>query len=242
MVDSPHCVVPFIRDSQLVVMNLTSDFMTICHQSTVPASQTTQSANPEVSDVVQALPMGGRIVSHSLPVYSANPMTTVSKQLEDISPVDWRINFDETNFYPNTYGFSLPSNCRVHTLFLSNNNQVQKLQPDRMVQARALLYLYGITVSQARRLYGVPSDHEDSSNYLPINDSGPITSQAVYYNQTKNNLGFICFQLNTLGFDTKIKNQVWTDGPYDIETEQDVILKKLIAMEAARSDMNIVQN
>lgn len=230
MVEAPHCIVPFVREDQLIVMNLSSDFMTICHQAGI---KNPLSSGSDVTELDKPSPT--RTTSHSLPVFSSNPIETVSKQLEDISPVDWRINFEETNFYPNKFGFSLPSSCRVHTLFLSNNSQVLKLQPDRMVQARALLYLYGVTVAQARRLYGAPMDHEDNSNYLPINDNGPITAQAVYYNQTKNNLGFVCFQLNTLGFNTKIKNQVWTDGPYDIEMENDIILKKLIALEAARS-------
>lgn len=58
----------------------------------------------------------------------------------------------------------------------------------------------------------------------------------MYYNQSKNNLGFICFQLNTLAFESEVKNQVWSDGPYDIVEDQEIILRKLIALEAARKE------
>lgn len=193
MVESPHCVIPFQRDGELIVMNLTSDFMTICHQTTVRSPSTGSEESEKKESVLGRISSrddqkeeskktqseGERIVTHSLPLFSTDPVSTVSRSLDDIFPVDWRINFDETNFYPTTYGFSLPSNCRVHTLFLSNNSQVLKLQPDRMVQARALLYLYGITVAQARRIYGLPNDFTHVSNYFPINDSGPITAQVI---------------------------------------------------------------
>lgn len=185
MVESPHCVIPFQRDGELIVMNLTSDFMTICHQTTVrsPSIGSGESSEEDgrKEQELRGSEEGERRITHPLPLFSNNPMSTVSRSLDDIHPVDWRINFDETNFYPTTYGFSLPSNCRVHTLFLSNNSQVMKLQPDRMVQARALLYLYGITVAQARRLYCLPSDFTHPRNYLPISDSGPITAQVINY-------------------------------------------------------------
>lgn len=184
MVESPHCVIPFQRDGKLIVMNLTSDFMTICHQATVRSASISSGQRSEQEGSKERMSPKddeGRTVTHSLPLFSSDPGSTVSRSLEDIFPVDWRINFDETNFYPTTYGFSLPSNCRVHTLFLSNNSQVLKLQPDRLVQARALLYLYGITVAQGRRLHGLPSDFTHPTNYLPIHDSGPITAQVITF-------------------------------------------------------------
>lgn len=64
----------------------------------------------------------------------------------------------------------------------------------------------------------------------------------MYYNQAKENLGFICFQLNTLAFESKVKNQVWSDGPYDIFEDQEIILRKLVALEAARRETPVTVN
>ena len=208
-VDAPHLVVPFEREGTTCILDLAMEFLTATRHNILPAGS-------------PASPMASSL-------FSTSPLVTVDRSLDNIYPADWRINFEETNFYTEDFGTGVPADAKIHTVFLSNNLVNMKLQPDRMVQARTLLYAYGLAVSQARHSSGDPRDFKDPENYKELPD--PITIQLVYYNATKQNIGFMCFQLNTLSFTSDIKNQVWSDGPYDLNLEEETILRKMISFQ-----------
>lgn len=93
---------------------------------------------------------------------------------------------------------------------------------------RNILFSYGYAAAQFRRWYGNWDDFRDPTNYVDLDK--PILINCIDYNRSKNTVGFACFQLNTLRFDSEIKNQVWMDGPFSIEDDQEKILKKVIAI------------
>jgi hypothetical protein len=163
----------------------------------------------------------------------------------DIHPLNWQINFDETNFYPIEYGFEVPASSSIHSIFVSMGIQSVKPIPDRMIQGKALMYCYGFAAAQARRLYGNPQDFDHPDNYKEL--PKPVTIQLAFANESKKNLGFVCFQLNTLSFDSQVKNQVWFDGPhsYEYEVDRETILRKMVAFQLHGVDAaprNITQN
>lgn len=215
IVDWPAAMIPFERDGHLCLLDLKTEFVT---------------TSPSVPTWSQ------------LPVFDAHPDSTVQKSLVPISPVDWRINFDETNFYAEeeSWKIGIQQPHQIQTIFLSNNSHNPKLQPDRFVKGRSLLYLYGMAVAQARQLYG--SDRAaDPVNYTHL--PNPVTMQCVHYNMTKNNVIFLAFQLNTLSFngENSVKNQVWTEGPFNASDEQETILKKLLALNLTGAPEPVTQ-
>lgn len=224
----PTCIVPFEREESLCVLNLKTNWLTVCQVGPVPMFNRPQvSSTDGQDDPVKPNATKIELKPTPLPLFSSDPSVTLDKDLPLIDPVDWRINFEETNFYPTNFGYSIPEPFRVNTLFLTNNNANPKPQPDRMVFGRGMLYCYGYLVSLARRLYGSPKNVADESNYKDL--PKPLTIQLAFYNATKSNIGFICFQLNTLSFDSKLKNQVWLDGPHSID-ETGTLLRKFAAM------------
>lgn len=231
IIDWPACVVALEREGHRVVLDLKTEFVTVS-KDVLPKIESPVGEQQEASkkEVVKGC---------QLPVF-ASPETTFEKELFDVSPADWKINFDEVNFYPDRSswksGIKLP--YKTHTLFLTNNVVNPKPQPDRFVKGRCLLYLYGHAVAQARQLFGVPEDETDAGNYKDL--PSPVMVQGVYYNSSKNNMGFMTFQLNTTQFDSKLKNQVWSDGPYDLATDQEVLLKKLTALNLAGADSGLI--
>lgn len=240
IVDWPSLTVGFERDGHRIVIDLTTDFATLSNfaggRSLNFLPDTGNSRSNEISNNVVA----PAISRNELPIFSSTSATTVDEELFNISPVDWRINFEETNIYPREEnycdGIRLP--YKVHTMFLSNNNVNPKLQPDRFVKGRALLYAYAAAVSHARQLNQLPKDLTDPKNYIELPD--PITVQVVFYNMTKNNMGFVAFQLNTLSFESQLKNQVWFDGPYDLETQRDILLKKASVFNLAGASQSVL--
>jgi hypothetical protein len=224
IVDWPHVIVPFERDGQLCVLDLKTEFVT-----------TSAALSPESS-------VQGRSTSE-LPVFDRSPESTIEKSLIPIAPVDWSINFDETNFYPDpeTWGMRIQPHHQVQTIFLCNNNTITKPQPDRFVKGRSVLYMYSMAASRARDLYGTP-DPADPVNYTDL--PKPVTIQCMHYNITKNNVIFLAFQLNTLSFNEEksLKNQIWTEGPFDADADREVILKKLVALNLMGSHESVLQN
>lgn len=218
IVQWPKAKIAFERDGHLCVLNLATEFVTT-------------SSSPSVSSRAQ------------LPVFDSAPESTVQKTLVPIPPVTWKINFEETNFYPEkeswTLGIQKPH--QIQTIFLANNNIITKLQPDRFVKARSLLFMYGLAVAQARQLYG-SDDPQDPVNYTDL--PNPVTMQCVHYNMTKNNIIFSALQLNTLSFneENSLKNQVWTEGPFDAMQDQEAILKKLVALNLIGASDAVTQN
>lgn len=225
IVDWPAAVIPFERDGHLCLLDMTTEFVT------------TFAAPSALSS-----PDGVKRVT-GLPVFDKAPESTIPKSLVPISPVDWAINFEETNFYADedrwTTGIKPP--YQVQTIFLTNNNINRKPQPDRFVKGRSLLYMYGMAVSQARHKFG-SLDPADPVNYTDL--PTPITMQCVHYNMTKNNFIFSALQLNTLSFnqENSIKNQIWTDGPFDADEDRDLILRKLVALNLMGAHDSVVQN
>ena len=91
------------------------------------------------------------------------------------------------------------------------------------------MFCYGYASAQARNWYGNWNNFRDPINYKVLNK--PITISSIFHNDSKTSIGFCCFQLNTLSFDSKIKNQVWFDGPYDYYEQKKIILKKMTAIQ-----------
>ena len=230
----PSCIVPFERNELLCVLDLKTNWITA--QAACPVFNEPKSSNVDIQEESTSISQehSGKLAKTKfglrpvpLPLFSSEPSITLEKELPIIDPVDWRINFSETNFYPTTYDYSIPEPYRVNTIFLTNNTANPKPQPDRMVFGRGILYCYGYLVSVARRLYGLPRDPANEINYKDL--PTPLTVQLAFYNGTKSNIGFICFQLNTLSFDSNMKNQVWLDGPYSIDDTRG-LLKKFSAI------------
>lgn len=226
IVDWPVAVVPFERDGNLCVLKLGTEFVTA---STAASSITS-------SD-------GLKRVTTELPLFDKSPESTIPKSLMPIEPVDWKINFEGTNFYPGqeTWHTAIRPPHQIQTIFLTNNNVNRKLQPDRFIKARSILYLYSMAAASARFKFG-SSDPTDPLNYTDL--PKPVTMQCMHYNMTKNNVIFTALQLNTLSFneENSMKNQIWTEGPFNIDDEQDVILKKLVALNLLGAHDTVLQN
>lgn len=213
----PKAKIAFEREGHLCLLDLTTEFVTT-------------TSSPSVSSGTQ------------VPVFDPAPESTVQKTLVPIPPVTWKINFEETNFYPEKESWKLgvQKPHQIQTIFLANNNIIQRLQPDRFIKGRSLLFMYGIAVAQARRLYG-SEDPQDPVNYTDL--PTPVTMQCVHYNMTKNNVIFSALQLNTLSFneENSLKNQVWTEGPFDATQDQEAILKKLVALNLIGASGSVLQ-
>jgi hypothetical protein len=209
---SPDCTLAFERDRRRVLTDLRCDFISL----------TRVSPDNLLNNVPQT--------EHPLPPFSVEPESTVSRSLVDIAPINWQICFAKTNFYTDQVIESeLPAGCDVHTIHLSTNHFSFKPMPDRFLKGRAVMFMYGYAVRQARRLYGKPNDFANEINYRPL--PKPITIQCVFINQQKNNIGFGCFQLNTMSFDSQVKNQLWFDRMYDLNADRDLILKRMTALQ-----------
>jgi hypothetical protein len=91
------------------------------------------------------------------------------------------------------------------------------------------MFCYGYAAAQARKWYGNWDNFRDPTNYKELDK--PITINSIFHNDSKTSIGFCCFQLNTLSFDSQIKNQVWFDGPFDYLNDQETILKKMSALQ-----------
>lgn len=209
---SPDCSLAFQRDNCRVLLDLRCDFVSLTRVS------------PQ--NLLQNLPN----TEHPLAPFCADSEVTRKQSLIDIAPVNWEICFEKSHFYSNEVIESeLPAGCDVHTIYLSTNHYAFKPMPDRFLQARAMMFMYGYAVRQARRLYGDSSDFGSDRNYQPL--TKPITIQCVFINRQKNNIGFGCFQLNTTAFDSPVKNQVWFDRMYDLDDHRDLILTKLTALQ-----------
>lgn len=209
---SPECTLAFDRNGRQVITDLRCDFVTL-----TPVSE---------AKLLQNLPQTERPV----PLFCEQPSVTKDKEVVDIQPANWEICFEKTHFYPEKVDSSpLPSGSDVHTIFLSTNHYAFKPLPDRFLKARAVMFMYGYAVRQARRLYGDDLNYKSAKNYKQLNT--PITIQSVFINQLKKNIGFGCFQLNTLAFDSQVKNQLWFDEMYSLEEEPELILKKLTALQ-----------
>ena len=234
-IEWPACILALEREGHRIVMDLKTEFVTVVKDTpqvkVVPSTESDQKSSRVVTPVVQ---------SHTLPVFSSSSLTTIERPLYDISPIDWKINFDEVNFYPDPkewrMGIKLP--YKTNTIFVANNSRIPKAQPDRFVKGRCLLFMYGHAVGQARQLFGVPEDETRSENYKDLPD--PVMIQGVYFNATKNNLGFMTMQLNTTSFDSQMKNQVWSEGPFDLESDRNIILRKLTAFNLVGADSGIL--
>jgi hypothetical protein len=230
-VDWPACILALERDGHRVVMDLKTEFVTLSKEAPEikPITDNSREKTSRVVPIIQ---------SHKFPVFSSSAQSTKDMPLPDISPVDWRINFEEVNFYPDPkeWRMAVKLPYKTNTVFLTNNTVNPKPQPDRFVKARCLLYLYGHAVGQARQLFGVPEDETRNENYQDLPE--PIMIQGVYYNSSnnKNNIGFMALQLNTTAFDSGVKNQVWSDGPYSLEDDYEMILKKLTTLNLVGSD------
>lgn len=164
-------------------------------------------------------------------LFSKDVQGTKSEELIDISPINWEINFDKSHFYPLDNQLNKPSRINeqnIDTVFLGNNFNIYKPTPDRIIKGKLLLYLYGYAVGRARQLYGNHLDFQDKTNYKVLDK--PITIKGVFINYSKKNLGLACLQLNTLSFDSDIKNQAWFDGPYDVIEDQEEILRLMSLM------------
>ena len=226
IVDWPEAVVPFERDGHLCVLNLSTEFVTA--QSSLSSPQS---------------PQGQKRAASELPLFDKSPEHTIQKSLVPIDPVDWRINFDETNFYPDKEAWqtAIRPPHQIQTIFLSNNNVNRKPQPDRFIKGRSLLYMYSMAAVHARHKYG-SQDPADPVNYTDL--PKPVTMQCMHYNMTKNNVIFSALQLNTLSFNAEnsIKNQVWTDGPFDAEADEEVILRKLVALNLVGAHDSVLEN
>ncbi|RWS17004.1 hypothetical protein B4U79_07015, partial [Dinothrombium tinctorium] len=196
---SPKCLLTFERDQQSAICNLNCDFITL-------------SAHKDQK-----------------PLFSSNNSETQEKSLPVISPCNWEICFDKTNFYEENNEIGIPTYSNVHTIYLSTGFHHQKKFVDRFLKGRVVMFCYGYTVAEARRRFADLSDHRNVSNYGEIPE--PVTVQCVFINESKTSVGFAYYQLNTLSFESNIKNQIWFEGPFDLNSEREVILQKMIAIQ-----------
>ncbi|RWS26779.1 hypothetical protein B4U80_00628 [Leptotrombidium deliense] len=204
----PKASVTFVRDGKLVICNLDNEFLTVSNADT-----TTSSNDPLLS--------GNMLFSNEI-------KSTIEKPIIDIQPCNWEICFDKSHFYDEQLEYAFAPQSRIHTIYLGTHfNHLKKLV-DRFLKARAVMMCYGYTVAEARRRFGNPLDFKDLENYKDIPE--PITTQCVFINQSKQSVGFAFFQLNTLSFDSDIKNQIWFSGPYDFNEQREEIVRKLIAI------------
>ena len=224
-VDWPACVVPFQRDDMLCILNLKADFVTTC-RSVDQSVASLKTHEPDQQG--QSAGLKVHLNTQELMPFSSDHESTVSRDLPAIDPVDWRINFEETARYPTDYCYSIPRPFHVSNIFLSNNNTNPKPQPDRMVFGRGMLFCYGYLVARARLMEGLRLQEMGPENQKIL--SRPLATQLAFFNSTKNNIGFISFQLNTTSFNSSMKNQVWLDGPYSIDDRQ-LLLRKFVARD-----------
>lgn len=224
---SPKYEVAFKRGDHRCILDLKCDFVTL-QQNPVGELLNLQSDE----DRKQILNLKyGNLPNNENGLFCNDVESTIEKELIDIEPLNWEINFDLEHFYSDDQQLNKPNKIteqNVDTLFLGNNFNIHKQTPDRIIKGKLLLYLYGFAVGRARRLFGNCENFHNESNYKIIEK--PITIKGVFANYSKRNLGFACLQLNTLSFDSVIKNQVWFDGPYDIIEDRDIILNKLALM------------
>lgn len=223
-VAAPYCVVPFLRDGKRIILNLKSDFVTTSNGAARFSVEATQVASQQ--DIAKSRDIPN---SFALPrSFTDDTDSTLTKDLINIHPVDWRINFNAEHFYDEDFDFAIPKTSSVHTIYFCNNNFGIRAPRDRMMKGKAAMFAYGFAVAQARRLYGNDKQFDDEINYTVLPE--PVSVQAVWYNHGKQNLGIVGFQLNTLSFDSKLKNQIWFDGPYDVNEERETIMRKLAAI------------
>lgn len=225
IIDWPACVVPFRREDMLCILDLKADFVTACRSvSPIEEFLKTQKSNES------GLPNGLKVdlTPQELMPFSSDPETTIHRELPAIDPVDWRINFEETARYSTQYCYSIPRPFNVSTIFLSNNNVNPKPQPDRMVFARGILFCYGYLAARARLMQALGVEEMGQASQTTL--STPLAIQLAFFNASKNNIGFISFQLNTTSFNTPVKNQVWLDGPYSIDDRR-VLFRKFVARD-----------
>ncbi|KAI1295608.1 hypothetical protein HDE_05336 [Halotydeus destructor] len=224
----PYCVVPMVRDGHQIVLDVRAEFVaTNVLQTLVKSSQNEGAAATTIEKETKQVP---------LPLFERTPSVTESQQLVDIKPVDWRINFEKSHFYTQDYDFSIPRHLDVQTIYFTSNQNLLKPQATRFMQGRGLIYCYAYAVAQARRSLGL-NDFRDPSSYTSLYN--PLTIQLAFYNHQKNSFGFVCFQLNTLSYDSPLKNQVWLEGPYDVDADRESILKKLVAIHLNGSRVEI---
>lgn len=156
--------------------------------------------------------------SFSMPLFSSSPLLTVEKPLVSIHPLNWTTCFSHKNVYSDQWYFELLPSHNVQTIYLSQNDLKQLT--NETLAGRAIMFCYGYTLGQTRKMYG------DNINSKELPD--PITIQCVYHNNSDFSFGFVCFQLNTTSFDSSLKNQVWLSGPF---TDYKEILKNFIAFQ-----------
>lgn len=213
---SPKFEIGFKRDDFRCILDLRCDFITLQQN---PVDEFLRLESSDQSNATHQL-------DHRFSVAS-----TKEKELLDIHPLNWEINFEPRHFYPDDESLNKPSRVtaqNIDTVFLGNNFNIHKPTPDRIIKGKLLLHLYGYAVGRARHLFGNVNDFQDQRNYEVLDR--PVTIKGVFGNFSKRNMGFACLQLNTLGFDSEIKNQVWFDGPYDVIEDREIILRKLALM------------
>ena len=217
---SPKYEIAFMRDQNRCVLDLRSDFITL-QQEPVGELLQRSAGSKDLNEYLKNKDY----------LFCGDVESTKERELLDIRPVNWEINFEKKHFYPDDEQLNRPSKVveqNVDTVFLGNQHNIFKFTPDRIVKGKLLLFLYGHAVGRARHLYGNSLNFADEANYQALDR--PVIIKGVYANYSKRNLGFACLQLNTLGFDSEIKNLAWFDGPYNIIDDQETILKKLAAM------------
>lgn len=218
---SPKFEIGFMRDGNRCILKLPSDFITLQQDPLGELLLQQDASRQELNEYLKSKDY----------LFCGDVEGTKEKQLIDIRPVNWAINFEKTHFYPDDEQLNRPSRVaeqNVDTVFLGNQFNMHKATPDRIIKGKLLLFLYGYAVGRARHLYGNARNFADEVNYRPLDR--PVIIKGVYTNYSKRNLGFACLQLNTLAFDSEIKNLAWFDGPYHIIDDQETILKKLAAM------------
>lgn len=217
---SPKYEIAFKRDDYRCILDLRCNFITL-QQNPIEELLNVQSTSLELNEYLKNKDY----------LFDQNVENTKTKELINIQPVNWQINFDQTHFYPTDDELNRSTKItdqNVDTVYLGNQFNLHKFTPDRIIKGKLLLFLYGYAVGRARHLYGYSLDYQHESNYKTLDK--PILLKGVFANYSKRNLGFACFQLNTLSFNSEIKNQVWFDGPYDIIDDQETILHKLALM------------
>lgn len=218
---SPKYEIAFKRDENRCILDLRSDFITLQQD---PVGDLLSNQNADRNALNEYLKSKDYL-------FCGDVEGTKLKELIDIRPVSWKINFDKTHFYADDEQLNRPSRVaeqNVDTVYLGNQYNVLKFTPDRVIKGKLLLFLYGYAVGRARHLYGNALDFGDEVNYRVLDR--PVIIKGVFANYSKRNLGFACLQLNTLSFESDVKNLAWFDGPYDIIEDQETILKKLVAM------------
>ena len=227
---SPKYELAFKRNNNRCILDLRCDFITLQQNPSINELLLDDQIN--ASDSNSSTKDLNEYLKNDAYLFDSNfKETTKNKELINISPINWEINFDKKHFYPTDEQLNRRTpitDQNVDIVFLGNQFNLFKFTPDRIIKGKLLLFLYGYAVGRARFLYGNSLDFEDELNYKVLDK--PVIIKGVYINYSKRNLGFACYQLNTLSFDSEIKNQVWFDGPYDVINDQELILKKLALM------------